>query len=298
MQDGLIFTPQGNIYSETSLRNYEGFIKTFEFFEKESNKVYYLEDINFKFFETFRIYLHSKNLAKNTITRLISNVKAVQKRLYRAEKTSFSGVGVQTSNELTTSIFTSEEELELMIEQYDNLSEALKQLLDKYYIHCYLGLRFSDFSKIMASPKTFLRFSSGYNFFEIKTGKTGEVVSIPISRKALKIFERNNYEFSTSSLWNYSKQLKRLGKAVGMFDQIVHSRTQGGKRVDTVKYRWQMMSSHTARRSFATNAYLAGVPILNIMKITGHKTTHSFLKYIRCDSLQSARSIADHPFFN
>lgn len=50
--------------------------------------------------------------------------------------------------------------------------------------------------------------------------------------------------------------------------------------------------NHTARRSFATNMYLKGVPTISIMAITGHTTEANFLKYIKVDKLQHARIVA------
>jgi hypothetical protein len=58
------------------------------------------------------------------------------------------------------------------------------------------------------------------------------------------------------------------------------------------------MSSHTARRTFATNAHLSGIAERDIMLITGHKTTSSFYKYIRSSSMENAIKIANHNFFN
>ena len=50
--------------------------------------------------------------------------------------------------------------------------------------------------------------------------------------------------------------------------------------------------NHTARRSFATNMYLRGVPAISIMAITGHTTEANFLKYIKVDKEQHARIVA------
>ena len=48
-----------------------------------------------------------------------------------------------------------------------------------------------------------------------------------------------------------------------------------------MKPKWEMIGTHTARRSFATNAYKAGIPSITIMAITGHRTETAFLKYIK-----------------
>ena len=60
----------------------------------------------------------------------------------------------------------------------------------------------------------------------------------------------------------------------------------------------QPITFHTARRSFATNAYLAGLPPISIMKITGHKTESSFMKYIKISEKENAIQLKGHEFFN
>ena len=62
--------------------------------------------------------------------------------------------------------------------------------------------------------------------------------------------------------------------------------------------KWLEIRTHTARRSFATNAYLTGIPMRDIMQVTGHRSTESFLKYIRVTKLETAEKLKDHPFFS
>jgi integrase len=57
---------------------------------------------------------------------------------------------------------------------------------------------------------------------------------------------------------------------------------------------YECISSHTARRSFATNLYLDGYPTIEIQKITGHKTETSFMKYIRVTKLDAAKRLSAH----
>lgn len=57
---------------------------------------------------------------------------------------------------------------------------------------------------------------------------------------------------------------------------------------------YECVSSHTARRSFATNYYLQGFPTIDLMKIAGHKTEKAFLKYIRVSKLDSAKRLSAH----
>jgi len=40
------------------------------------------------------------------------------------------------------------------------------------------------------------------------------------------------------------------------------------------------------------------VPTISIMKITGHRTEKSFMKYIRISQEENANKLTHHPFFN
>ena len=61
--------------------------------------------------------------------------------------------------------------------------------------------------------------------------------------------------------------------------------------------KWELVTSHTARRSFATNAFLNDVPALAIMQITGHRTESAFMKYIRMSPKDNAIKLQSHKFF-
>ena len=78
---------------------------------------------------------------------------------------------------------------------------------------------------------------------------------------------------------------------------VSSSRTEGGKLVETVKQKFELITTHTARRSGATNMFNAGIPTIRIMKITGHKTEKAFMKYIKISQEENAKSLSDHPFF-
>ena len=53
--------------------------------------------------------------------------------------------------------------------------------------------------------------------------------------------------------------------------------------------KWQKLMTHTARRSFCTNMYLMGVPVMTIMAISGHKTEKSFRTYIKASGEEHAQ---------
>ena len=84
-----------------------------------------------------------------------------------------------------------------------------------------------------------------------------------------------------------------------MFNEpITKQYRKNGMLANLTEPKHNMVTSHTARRSFATNAFLADVPTLAIMKITGHKTESSFMKYIKMSATDNAMKLKTHKFFN
>jgi integrase len=88
--------------------------------------------------------------------------------------------------------------------------------------------------------------------------------------------------------------LKELCQLAGITSRQGKGITKGGVRVVRLVEKWQLVSTHTARRSFSTNMYLLGVPAITIMRITGHKTEKAFMRYIKVDEEQHAKIIALH----
>ena len=75
------------------------------------------------------------------------------------------------------------------------------------------------------------------------------------------------------------------------------SEIRGGLKVDVEYKKYQLVTSHTARRSGASNAFLAGVPAMFIKMLTGHKTDANFLKYINVSQEEAVAKMVEHPFF-
>ena len=86
----------------------------------------------------------------------------------------------------------------------------------------------------------------------------------------------------------FNEHLRELGRLAKVDDEVIVKQNQGGK-VKSVRYKkYQLIKSHTARRSFATNLYLKGAPTISIMKLTGHTTEENFMKYIKVTRKENA----------
>ena len=172
-----------------------------------------------------------------------------------------------------------------------NLSDnkRLETVRDLFLIGCYTGLRYSNYSTL--KPE---QIKDGY--IRIIQAKTGDPVVVPIHSIVEKIISKYNGKLP-SSLTNQKTNecLKDLGKKVHSLNEMVSiTFTKGGQKVIENCMKWELLTSHTARRSFATNQYLAGVPTLTIMSVTGHQTEKSFMRYIKLTSSEHANLLKLH----
>jgi integrase len=167
-------------------------------------------------------------------------------------------------------------------------NKRLEQVRDLFVFGCFTGLRFSDYSNV--SPENIVPIDRDY-FIKLITAKTKELVIVPTNPIIMDIFrkyERNANRLPKSlSNQKFNEYIKEACREAGF--------TEKGRLATAPELElWQCISSHTARRSFATNLYLEGFPVIDLMKITGHKTEKAFLKYIRISKLDTAKRLNEH----
>jgi integrase len=265
-------------------------------FKQTKNKSLHFDSIDLDFYDQFVDFLIKKNYSKNSIGTFIKNIKvfmneAVDRKLTR--NLSYRNKRFKIVEEPSESIYLNELEL-TKIYELDLVSNLrLEKVRDLFIIGCYTGLRFSDLSQ--------LRNENIYDegrLIKIRTQKTDETVIIPL-RTSVKdiLIKYKGVPPQAISNQKMNEYLKELGKSAEIKEAILISATKGGERVTRVFEKFSLITTHTARRSFATNAYLSGVPTISIMKITGHRTEKSFLKYIKISQEDNANKLISHPFF-
>jgi integrase len=88
--------------------------------------------------------------------------------------------------------------------------------------------------------------------------------------------------------------LKEIGQLAELNEGILITKVKGNEKIEKVYKKWELLSSHVARRSFSSNLFIQGFPPINIMKITGHKTEKAFMRYIRISQEESANTLQAH----
>ena len=127
-----------------------------------------------------------------------------------------------------------------------------------------------------------------------KQTKTKHWVVMPLRDEAYEIFVHSfNKNIPETSNPDFNKYIKEVGKIAGLNQPIKHSYRKGSREIVETKPKYEWITSHTCRRSFCTNEFLAGTPVELIMKISGHKSLKDFYKYIKIAPEQAGQRIKE-----
>lgn len=258
------------------------------------NAILEFQDLDRSFFLNFINYLKDADMENNTINKILRKVRAV------INDAVIQGIEVNMDYKLAEcnisyvpqpKIYLSQPEIDQIESLTIEKGSRLDKIRDLFLIGVYTGLRFSDFVRV--NEKHLVMIKNGIEIIRIRTRKTKNFISIPLKKKVKNIFSKYDGNPPTISEQNFNKYLKELCKEAGI-NSIV-SRAENGVEVNYEK--WEMVSSHICRRSFATNSFKAGVPPKLVMSITGHKTIKQFMAYICLDEEETIELAIQNPFF-
>jgi len=184
----------------------------------------------------------------------------------------------------TTAIFLNEEELDRI--RLTVLPEWLDKYRDILLVACYTGCRFNDIFNINATS-----FVENGRFFRITDQKENALAQIPAHPVVMAIMTRYGWNLPKVSNVKFNLYIKEVGKIARIDQGILVTKYPGGIRTDTLRPKYELITSHTGRRSLVTNLIIAGLNHTVIRSISGHKTQAAFERYIRlapADSLKIA----------
>lgn len=242
-----------------------------------------LETLDMEVYRAFDKYMDrpTKNAplgqGPNTKGRHMKELKAFLRechdRGYRVNdaytKKSFKVIRVQVDN-----TFLREEDLKKLLDT--NISPAINRHRDLFVAACYVGARYGDWHQIRASN---VKAIDGVEMLRIDQQKTKNPIHVPLHHMVRELLFKHGGSFGKMiSNTKFNLALKTIAEGAGLPNAAA-------------------IKTHTARRSFATNAYLQKMDVHQIMKFTGHKTEASFLRYLKLDGLDYAKEASAHTFF-
>ncbi|MFD0701777.1 site-specific integrase [Myroides pelagicus] len=287
--------------SEATLRKVNVVKQLVSRYQKDKRKKLLVRDVDVKFCTKFEEYCYDNGYSTNTISRTVVFVKTICNHA-KANGVMVSNTFdlVKTKREKVKSIYLNENDI-LKLEKLKDLTETLDNARDWLLISCYTGQRVSDF---MRFEKGMIKYHTNKKgelkaILEFMQQKTSKQMSVPLSSKVLDILDKREGEFPRAiSDQKYNEYIKCVCEVAKLNDRV-----EGTKKVEVSKgvwrnrkgifKKWEIVSSHIGRRSFATNNY-GKIPTVFLMNMTGHGTEKMFLTYIGKGSNDIAMELSEY----
>ncbi|MCD7938681.1 MAG: site-specific integrase [Bacteroides intestinalis] len=275
---------------------YDAVIRHINRFSGEYDCDIFTNSITEEFLDDFIVYLEECGLRHNTIVGYVLKIQSMVRKASQynyAVDPSYEGIDIRL--EETSAVFLSMNEIARIyyykFEKQDK-RRAKERIRDLFVVGCLTALRYSDYS-------TLTKDNYQGDYIIKRTKKTNVDVKIPAHDYVKEIFAKYNGSIPCGLCIQYfNKYLKVIMREIGLNDKVTYSFTKGGKLETVTREKWELISSHTARRSAATNMYLTGrMKTLEIMKLTGHRTEQNFFRYIRLTGDDMARAISGDMYF-
>ena len=306
---------RGRKAPENTMKQYRTTLRLLREYEARHRTSLRFSDITLRFYQQFQQDMESDGYSFNYFGSIIKCIKVAYREarevdrlhdLHETERRGFSAANVAAKTiylsveelqriadvEISrdTIVATYPERAKLSEGNMRRMVEGLDLARKKFLLGAFTALRVSDFNRLSD-------IHIQDKFFRITTAKTGAAVVIPIHPVIRKLID-DGFDISTPiAEQKINGHIKMVARIAGITQKV-----EGTKLVDhraVVGYwdKCDLVTTHTARRSAATNMYKAGIPTISIMKITGHTTEKSFMKYIKISAEENAELMAKSAFF-
>ncbi|MGL5233188.1 MAG: phage integrase SAM-like domain-containing protein [Empedobacter falsenii] len=274
----------------STYKRYMVFFRLLERFEGYTTKRLFVDTINSHFITEFIKFGREEKYSDNTLYRTIHFVKTILNFAERKGiRTNIREIEIRREKQQKTMTTLNEKEISTI--KKTKIPNNLKAAKDWLLISCYTGQRFSDFIGFNQEKLITINEKTCVKFIQQKTKK--EII-LPLHPIVMKILKRNNNCFpKPMDIQQYNKDIRQIAKIAGLNCHI-----RGKKRIDhrvkeLLLEKWQLLSSHIGRRSFASNFY-GKIPTPLLMEATGHSTEQMFLKYINPANNERIMSLSSY----
>ncbi len=286
--------------TKSTIQKYSTIRKKIIAFDKYKRKRFKLNEVNTKYRNEFLTYLlEIDKLGRNTSGRYLRFLKTICKDAQKSgfkvspELEQIKGFSVKADK-----IYLSFDELK-QIEQTVLKDEVLNYAKDWLILGCYIGQRVGDLLSL--TSKNLTR-NGNLEFIELEQQKTGKRVAVVVLPKVAQILAKYGgnfppipYKNIESSKTVFNRQIKDVARMSGLNEKVQGSKMnpKTNRKESGTFFKWELVTSHICRRSFATNHY-GVMPTALIMNVTGHSTEREFLNYIGKTNIDYAEQMAQY----
>jgi len=255
------------------------------------------DNINIDFYHSFISFLTDEGYSRGTTGRFIKELKMFMKKSLEDklhnnrefEYSSFKGIRSESF-----SVYLTKSELDKIYNKDLSSFPELDIARDAFMVLCETALRISDYQKVDVSIR---KSEDGTKLIYITQRKTGGQVIIPLSARLEQILTKYKDQLPKLPDQYINKRIKIVSQMCGIDEIQRWPEEKYGKRFEKTAQKWELITCHTGRRTACSLMYLAGIPTISIMQISGHKTEKIFLNYIKVTPEENARKLATHEYF-
>lgn len=282
-----------NQISPSTVKRYNtafGFLKKFS---EDTGLSPRIDEVDPDFQKVIEEYCARNQYAVNTTAKYLSIIKTVCRYALRHDNILLSPRFqlIKSKSHRTPIIYLSFDELRLIRELSDEtLGPRLSNVRDWLIISCFTGQRISDFMRFKTDD---IREDEGVKVMDIIQQKGDKQVTVPLFEPVLQILDKYQGGFPRRlSDQKFNEYAKEVAKHAGIDNLVqggkVVKDSNGSKRKEFGKFpKYELVTSHVGRRSFATNFY-GKIPTPLVMNVTGHSKESTFLGYIGKTSRDTA----------
>lgn len=279
--------------SSGSKKKYLNDLKTVRaFIEEKKIKARAFSDITYHFLKKYEEYMFDKKFTMNTI---INKMRALLTVINKADR---SGLINKTTSGLSRyqmpknkedgqQIYLDEVDLEKL--KKVELSGNEEKLRDLFMLQCHIGQRYGDMLRLDEAIIT----EKNITLVQEKTAKK---VVIPLNDDSKAILKKYDNKMPYIGAEYANELLKSIGKKAGIDDEQLITKQEKGKTITVKVPKYELMKTHTARRTFVTASIKRGIQPSIIMRITGHtasKTMERYNKMTADDAAEAMFAILD-----
>lgn len=272
------------------IKDYKSLRKHLLAFDEFNKSVTTFESIDYEFYKDWTTYLANHatkrngevGLRNNTIGKQVKNLKVfLNDRMSSRRIPPIDLKDFKVVQEEIDHIYLDDNEIIAISKVKCKKNSEEERARDLFVVGCMTGLRFSDLIRIKPDY-----IKNG--LLEIRQKKTSKKVIVPLRKKAAKILSKYDNHAPQIKNYDFNKVIKHLGQQANIDETVELEHKKGNRKVITKYKKFELIGSHTCRRSFCTNAYLEGIDTQLIMKISGHKTEKAFKRYLKLSNYEAA----------
>jgi len=289
-------TSKNKTASDKVVAQYECFVKIWSDFE--AGNQYKIQEVGSDLLDKFTSYMSLHNYAESTTKRQLARAKFFIARAktenLKIDNTYTDRVFVDKVDENITHPYLNESEIQAIYKLDLSHDVVLDNVRDSLIIGLWTGLRISDFNRNLDISNI-----EG-DYISIKTQKTGAWVKIPLHPQVQDVIQKR---FGNLPQKTSDKHFNQKIKTICMLAEIdqdtkggvvqVDSKTKAKRKVYGVYKKYELVSSHTCRRSFVSNLF-GHISNKDLMSIAGWSNEKMMLHYVKRTKTESADNLKEY----